>query len=481
MPWLDRQQRVGRTKRRSLAASAEAPGPGSPSSQVPNGLRESAAFVIIVGTDQMEPSSSYRPKISRESRWLLIAGTAAVTLLWVLARIRFEDRPVTPNPVAPVLSQLNSGAGYDALASDIADLQVRLLSSLALVDTARAASVMEVTPHRAAAFRWRDELAMVLLPAQHTLQAAGDLDIRAVDPATRLAVVRLAGQTAAPAPTVWMPRRPQQPRYLASTTATPLGVSLRPAFVAALVPSDGAAWPGTIWTVPPGSGLDPGSFVFTTTGELVGLVITSRNGLAVVPGATLMAEAERLVSAPPGPPGTIGVEVQALTPPLARVTGARTGVLVAWVRPDGSAAKALAAGDVIEAVDGRDVRDVDQWDARVSRLGAGDSLALRVRRRGDVREATVQATAVTADAASAALGLSLRRRAGIGAEVTRIQPASVAARAGLSVGDIITLFGGVVSPSPNQVARSFAALRPGDRLMVAATRGESHYVTVLGR
>jgi S1-C subfamily serine protease len=75
----------------------------------------------------------------------------------------------------------------------------------------------------------------------------------------------------------------------------------------------------------------------------------------------------------------------------------------------------------------------------------------------------------------------MRRRRGLGAEVTRVEPASIADRAGLSAGDIITLVANTESPSPNQVVRSYASLRPGDRVMVAVTRGETHYVTVFGR
>ena len=49
----------------------------------------------------MEPFSSYRPRVSRESRLLLTTGAAAILALWVLARVRFDDPAVTRNPVAP--------------------------------------------------------------------------------------------------------------------------------------------------------------------------------------------------------------------------------------------------------------------------------------------------------------------------------------------------------------------------------------------
>ena len=77
----------------------------------------------------METSSPYRPRVSRETRLLLIAGVTAVAALWLLARIRFPERPATPNPVPSVLSQLASGPKYDDLAGEIAQLHARLQPS----------------------------------------------------------------------------------------------------------------------------------------------------------------------------------------------------------------------------------------------------------------------------------------------------------------------------------------------------------------
>ena len=86
----------------------------------------------------METSSPYRPRVSRETRLLLTAGVMAVAALWLLARIRFPERPVTPNPVPSVLSQLASGPTYDDLAREIAQLHARLQSSLLARDVPSA-------------------------------------------------------------------------------------------------------------------------------------------------------------------------------------------------------------------------------------------------------------------------------------------------------------------------------------------------------
>ena len=62
--------------------------------------------------------------------------------------------------------------------------------------------------------------------------------------------------------------------------------------------------------------------------------------------------------------------------------------------------------------------------------------------------------------ANRSLGLTLRARPKIGAEVVRIEPASAADRAGLTLGDVITLVADVPAPTPAQVTRSFTATGP---------------------
>jgi hypothetical protein len=409
-----------------------------------------------------------------------MAGVAAVTVLWLLARVRFDDQPPI-NPVPSVLGQLNVGARFDALASEIDDLQARLLPHLLTVDVARAAPPPGESRERVAALRWHDDLALLLLPGDSHSKPSRDLTVQSVDAATRLAVVRVSGPTSAVALTPWTPRRAQQPRYLMSSDLTPEGVSLRPSYAGSLVATNAVAWPGTVWALPSGTDLVPGSFVFTNTGDFVGLVITSNGRVAIVPAATVFAEADRLLTSPPTPAGTIAVEVQALTEAIAAVTGSQAGVVVTSTARGGPGSGALMVGDVIEGMDGHDLVSREQWNARMSRLAAGETLALRVRRGGVVREISIETTPLDVGTPPAALGLALRRRAGIGAEVTGVQRLSAADRAGLTVGDLITLFGDVHAPTPGQIAGAFAALSSGDRVLVAVSRGQAHFVTVLGR
>jgi S1-C subfamily serine protease len=232
--------------------------------------------------------------------------------------------------------------------------------------------------------------------------------------------------------------------------------------------------------LPPGSDLRPGAFLFTTGDtELVGLVIAHAGERAIVPGATLLREAGRLGERPRRPGGTLGVDVQALTEPVALLTGASNGVVVTFVRAEGPAVGRLTIGDVIEEVDGHRLAAREEWDVRMSRLSVDDGVNLRVRRRGEVLDVAVVAVRPAEPPVARSLGLTLRRRTGIGAEVIGVEPASAGSRAGLVAGDVVTLIDNIETPTPGQVMRSFAALREGQRVMVAITRGTDHFVMTL--
>ncbi len=58
---------------------------------------------------------------------------------------------------------------------------------------------------------------------------------------------------------------------------------------------------------------------------------------------------------------------------------------------------------------------------------------------------------------------------------------SAADRAGLALGDVITLVADVSAPTPAQVMRSYTSMGQGERVMVAVTRGDAHFVTTLER
>lgn len=429
----------------------------------------------------MDTSTSYRPRVSRETRLLLTAGLIAIAALWVLARVRFPDRPVTPNPVTPVLSQIASGPKYGDLAAEIAQLQARLQPSLLALDVTTSPPVPGQPPRQRSGLRLRNDLAVTWIPWASSRHPSNAASPYAFDAASGLTVVRVSSPAATHPPVPWTPRQPQQPRFLMASHAAPEGVSLRPVFVATLDPIHSALWADPIWGVPGETDVTPGAFLFTTDAELAGLVIAYGGRPAIVPGATVLAEAEKLVAAPPGPPGSVGIEVQGLTAGVASVTGAVTGVVVTWVDPDGAAGDHLLPGEVIEAMDGQPVTDRYLWDARAARLVPGQTLTLRVRRQTGAREVVLVARTRPEAAAARTPGLTLRAVPAVGTEVLRVMPGSAAERAGLAPGDVITLIADVRRPLPAQILRSYASLREGQRVIVAVTRGNAHFVTTLDR
>lgn len=423
----------------------------------------------------MEDSRPYRPRVSRETRLLLTTACLAVVALWILGRMRFPERPVTPNPVPPLLTQLGARPALADLASEIAQVQSRL--EPVLVALGRRA-LTDVASYPVPALRIRDDLAVTMLdPADGRLESALVNDVIARDAATGLAVVRVPPLATVPTPP-WAPQRMQQPRYLVATDMSRDAVSLRPVFIGSLQPTTSGAWPGPIWAVPAGTDIDAGALTFTTEGALAGIVIDHESGRAIVPAALLLAEAELLLGRSSEPQGQLGIEVQPLSEPVAKATGTESGVVVTWVDGQGAAGGRLAAGDVIEAIDGAPLQP-GHWDARVARLAIGDTILLRVRRRGELHEVSLTAAAPSAAVPSHELGLTMRALSGTGVEVVRVDPGAAADRAGLESGDIITLIGEVRAPTPAQIRRTFAAA-PEDRpVLVAFTRREIHRVTAL--
>jgi S1-C subfamily serine protease len=231
--------------------------------------------------------------------------------------------------------------------------------------------------------------------------------------------------------------------------------------------------PGTI-------DLEAGTFLFSTGGALVGLVIEREERLAIVPGETLIATANRLLLEGNRQVGRLGVEVQTLSPALAAATGASRGVVVTWVAPEGPADGRLRVGDVIETVDDYALETPEHWLARSVRLLPGDIVRLRVRRDRMVREFSVTAGPST-PSTTLELGIDMRELRGTGTEVVHVRPGSAAARAGMVAGDIVTSIGGIDAPAPTVVSRTFAKASQDRPLLVAVIRNGARRILVLGK
>jgi hypothetical protein len=414
------------------------------------------------------------PRLSRETRLLLVTILVAMSALWALARLRFPERPATPNPVAPLLTQLAVSPGFDDLANQVSTLESRLLPSLAPVELTGTSSA-------AAALRVRDDIGATLLAAPNggSSDARPDASrILAHDAVSGLTLVRIPG---APTPelTIWSPQRLDRPRYLFATDFSHRAASLRPVFVGRLDSATNPAWPGEVWVLPVRTAVAPGDLLFTTDGALAGLIIPHAGTLALVPGETVLSAADLLRGQGAGAAGWLGIELQALTPSLASATGARAGVIVSRVRPDGPAAAMLLVTDVIETANGEPIASLDDWRAHAARMRPGGSVTLGVRRGAEVVSVKITAAAPPARAAALPLGLTLRTLPLVGAEVVQVAGQSAGAHAGILAGDVIVAIGQIQKPTADQVAKAFAASRDTRPLIAAITRGDVHQVVAL--
>lgn len=408
---------------------------------------------------------SRQPMISRETRRLLITVIVAIAALWVLARIRFQERPAAATPVPNMLAQLRPASSYADLARVIADIRPAILA--AVLPSASGAPALRV----------REEAAVTLRPA------SGDT-IVATNRATGLSIVR-GPRADVPGVMPWVPRLLDYPRYLVVVEVTGEHVALRPVFVGGLYPVTSPLWSGEIWLLPPNTAIPSGTFVFTTEGALAGLSVAHGGHSAIVPAALLSAAVDEL-QRPRGSAGELGITIEPLSPAFASATGGAVGLVVTAIDPNGPAAGKVVATEVIEAIDGEEMRTADHWRARVARVSAGDALTLRVRGADGVRDVPLTAAAaIPADAPAeeadddVALGLRLRAIPGVGVEVLSVQPRSRAARAGLQQGDRITAVAGQPSPTPALFTRLFDSLPTGGSLLVAITRGSEHRVAAI--
>lgn len=202
--------------------------------------------------------------------------------------------------------------------------------------------------------------------------------------------------------------------------------------------------------------------------------------------------------------GWLGVLIQELQPELAKTFGygGEGGILVQDVVPDGPGkAAGLREGDIIVERDGVPVGDVSAFRNAIAQMAPGTEVKLQVWRDQKHQPVTVELGELADDGegpgsrtndAAGPIGLSLhdlddgtRQRFGIeaeqGAVVVRIEPGSVAAKAGLRVGDVIERIG---SDPVKSAADASAQLRSEDLskgVRIRVRRGKFGHFVVLRR
>ncbi|MGZ3495825.1 MAG: DegQ family serine endoprotease, partial [Thermodesulfobacteriota bacterium] len=197
-------------------------------------------------------------------------------------------------------------------------------------------------------------------------------------------------------------------------------------------------------------------------GEVVGIntaIIASGQGIGFAIPVNMAKEiAPQLQEKGHVTRGWLGVSIQEVTPELAKsfALKEKKGALVAQVVPGSPAEKAgIEQGDVIVEFDGKEVASSKDLPLIVSSTPVGKSVTIKLSRNGKVfdRQVKVGEMEQKAEVANApsshkplgitvqnitpeiAQGLGLKREAGV--VVTRVEPGSPAANAGIQTGDVI--------------------------------------------
>jgi len=157
--------------------------------------------------------------------------------------------------------------------------------------------------------------------------------------------------------------------------------------------------------------------------------------------------------------GWLGVSIQEITPELAKSMGLKEtkGALVAQVVSDSPAEKAgIEQGDVITEFDGKAVTDSKDLPRLVASTPVGKAVTVKLSREGKTTERQVKLGEMEEKGVAVSKGASSHKALGVGVQsltpeiakelgvkkgsgvvVTRVEPGSAAAEAGIQTGDVI--------------------------------------------
>jgi serine protease Do len=200
--------------------------------------------------------------------------------------------------------------------------------------------------------------------------------------------------------------------------------------------------------------------------------------------------------------GYLGVTIQNLDPDMAKAFGLSQGggALVAGLSPGGPAEKAgVQRGDVILALNGKNVADSSELSLRISEMAPGDVAHLNVFRNGHTQQIGVKlgtlpqsaqaampspgtGTAlpgVTVQDLNSGLAQQLRLPPGTkGVVVTSVDPGSAADMAGVKRGDVILQVDHTAVQNVQDYNKALAGKADQPVLLLISRGGETSYVVI---
>jgi S1-C subfamily serine protease len=417
----------------------------------------------------------------RETRLLLVTIAVSVGMLLLLARLRFpaqaELQPADPAP-AP-FERLAASATYDELAGIMADLDRRITPSIVVIAVQGEGGTIGHVP----AVRFTADRAVALLARDERIGASptgGEPAIVGRDPSRGLVVVQVAsraGDVVTPRTGVARPG----PRYVAVVEATSQGPAVRPVYVGRTDLFQDPRTGDSILTVAAAAQtLSRGAGVFSLSGEFIGLARDVQGAISIFPAEQLQAVAQT-ASPSVTTRGDLGIDVQALSPALARATGVDAGVIVTNVDPTGPAAGVVRSSDVIQAIDDGQITSPSAFQQASQTRVPGATVSIALVRGGKPERATVTARGAARAPAppEGGPGAVLRNVEGTGVEVVTAAPRGAAAVAGLERGDLIVALNGEPAPTVAAIERAFSAAQSNQALLVTVQRGSQYHVVAL--
>src|SRR5262245_18313549 len=155
-----------------------------------------------------------RPRVSRETRLLLATVFFSLAALWVLARIRFPEQPRTPNPVAPLLTQLAPGRAFEDLERAVFELEPQAAAALTMISVRRPSLAVRTGDETQLipSLRFLEDAVLALIDTPTSASITGGTLV-AHDPSTGLAVLRTASAEL-PQIHTWTPQSTGYPRFV---------------------------------------------------------------------------------------------------------------------------------------------------------------------------------------------------------------------------------------------------------------------------
>jgi serine protease Do len=260
-----------------------------------------------------------------------------------------------------------------------------------------------------------------------------------------------------------------------------------------------------------------GGPLLNTSGEVVGInsqIFSNSGGYMgvsfAIPIDVAMGAAEQLRATGKVSRGQLGVQVQQITSESAKGLGLpdSRGALIADVLPGSPAEKAgIERGDVIRAVDGRDINESSDLPPIIGSMAPGTKARVSVFRNGRNVDLSVVVNELDATVAGGSgaprpsvgggesrpsagntLGLvgqdlssSDRQRLGLrGNEGVLVRtPGDAAAEAGLRPGDVVLSVGRNSVASASALDRELASVKPGQTVMLLVRRqGGTQFIAV---